>query len=123
MSIDWDDVVALAPALEDLEEAAQDLILEHVALLVGPKKWGRLQDMGQIYLAAHLGTLVLRSSAAGGSQAVGPVQSESVGDVSRTYAVLGASGGGLGASIGSTDWGREYRTLLTLLPSRFGQVL
>lgn len=122
--ITWDNVTVLAPALAALEEESQDLILDHVKRLLAPSKWGDLIDIGQAYLAAHLGTLVLRTSTTGSSsQSVGPVVSETVGSVSRTYAVLTA-GSGLGTtSLSTTDWGREFINLRMQLPSRFGQVL
>lgn len=124
--ISWDDVVQLAPALEDLEQATQDLLLDHVERLVPASKWGDVVDIGRMYLAAHLGTLVLRASSSGGSssQAVGPVVSETVGQVSRTFAVLSStSGGGFEGSLTSTTWGREYVELRRTLPARFGLVL
>lgn len=125
--ITWDDVLLIAPGLSSLEEDSQDAILLHVQRLVAPAKWGDLLDMGMTFLAAHFGTLVQRSTAtagAGSSQAVGPVVSETVGPVARTFAVLtSGSGAGGDASLTSTNWGREYVELRRMLPSRFGQVL
>lgn len=117
MAFDWDDVVALAPSLSAISAEAQALILAHVALQVGPVKWGALQDAGSIYLAAHLGTLAL-NAAGGSTQAVGPVVSQTVGPVSRAFAVLTTTAGG--GSFDSTSYGQEYARLRALLPTRFG---
>ena len=117
MALSWDDVVALAPGLSEVSAEAQALIIEHVELLVGPKKWGGLVDMGQRYLACHLGTLALQAATSGG-QAVGPVVSRTVGPVSHTFAVL--SSGTTAASLATTTYGSEYAALRRLLPSRFG---
>lgn len=116
MSITWADVVELAPDLSTTTVAAQNLILAHVALQVGPTQWGTYEAMGQLYLAAHLGTLQAR----GGSAAVGPVTSETVGPVSRSYGSTATAAAGL---LNSTPYGSEYARLRALLPTRFGMVL
>lgn len=126
--ITWDDVAALAPALADIEVESQDLIIAHVSRVLKAARWGDLIDVGQTYLAAHLGALVLRATGGAGgssSQAVGPVVSETVGQVSRTYAVLTQSsgtGGAGDASLASTDWGREFVALRDRLVTHCGLV-
>ncbi len=101
LGIDWDDVALLAPELASLDEDAQDLILGMVDAQLS-EDWEDLRDTAALYLAAHLGALTKRGGSAGA------VQSESVGQVSRTYAVSMAAGAGL---YGSTVYGQEYERL------------
>lgn len=112
MSVTWDDVVALAPALSDVSADGQTQILATVALQVGPNQWGTLQDAGQLALARHLGTLTLRGSGASS----GALVSETVGPLSRTFAAPVLTAG----AFGSTPWGAEYARLRALLPALFG---
>jgi hypothetical protein len=122
MAITWTDVEALAPALSTVSAEAQALILAQVARQVGPNKWGALVDDGQLYLAAHLGSAVLSAASSGdGGSVVGPVVSESVGPVSRTFAVLAAASSS--SSAFASTWGQEYVRLRKLLPTRFGLVI
>jgi len=123
--ITWADVVLIAPGLSSIDEDSQDAVLAYVQRLVAPAKWGDWVDMGMTFLAAHYGTLVQRSLATSGSssQAVGPVVSETVGPVARTFAVLTSSSGSGDASLTTTNWGREYVELRRSLPSRFDTVL
>lgn len=123
--ITWDDVIAIAPALDTLTSEQQAAILTHVELRVSPAKWGKLVALGQTYLAAHLGMLLQRAGEATGGQTVGPVVSETVGPVSRTFSVLStfaAATSGDGAYT-STDWGQQYLELRNSLPTRFGLVI
>jgi hypothetical protein len=111
MSITWSDVTALAPSLIAVSVAGQAQILATVALQVDSSNWGDLTDAGQLALARHLGSLALRPASG-----AGPVISETVGPVSRTFANLTA----IGASLDSTPWGSEYARLRALLPCNFG---
>lgn len=124
--ITWDDVTAIADGLLEGETASQDAILGYVARLVPEGTWGDFVDIGRVMLAAHFGTLVTRASGGGASssQSVGPVISETVGPVSRTFAVLtAASGTSFTASLDTTTWGREFVALRKSLPAVFGMVL
>lgn len=108
MAITWaSDVVAIAPELASVVTATQNKILAFVDLQFNTTLWGDKLDMGKTYLAAHLGTLSRRAGAGG------PVVSESVGQVSRSYAASIASGA---AMLESTSYGLEYKRLLRQLP-------
>ena len=120
MSVSWDDVAALSPSLAAVSAEAQALIIAMVDRQVGEAQWGDLFPDGQILLAAHLGALTL-NTAGGSSQAVGPVVSQTVGPVSRSFAVLTTSGAA--GSFDSTTWGQEYARLRRMLPVRVGTVL
>lgn len=114
--ITWADVVEVVPGMITVPVGAQNLILSHVASVVTAGQWGSRATLGQTYLALHLGTIASPSGGAG--QVVGPVVSETVGPVSRTFAVLAqASSDG---NLGTTSWGAEYKSLRALLPDRFG---
>jgi hypothetical protein len=125
MAVTWTDVVALAPSLVDVPVEAQTLILAQVARQVGPVKWGAWVDDGRLYLAAHLGAMYLSADEAGGGggSVVGPVQSETVGPVSRTFAILSSSAGSSSAAFDATAWGQEYKRLRSLLVSTVGLVI
>lgn len=111
MSVTWADVTALAASLSTVPIAGQTQILATVALQVSASQWGALQDAGQLALARHLGAVSQRPTSG-----AGPVLSETVGPISRTFANLSSSD----AELQSTPWGAEYARLRRLLPCRFG---
>lgn len=108
MAITWADVEAVAPELATVALATQTAILAQVNSELSTSVWGTKIEIGRAWLAAHLGTL------AGIEEGGGVVQSETVGAVSRTYAV--SSG-----DYSSTAYGNEFQRLLMQLPAaRFG---
>ncbi len=120
-SISWSDVTAHAPELSTVSAGAQTDILAHVnvALLVtefggedAPKT-----KMARIYLAAHLATM----AAQGAAGAAGPVQSESAGGLSRTYAVGAAALAG--GDYETTSYGQAFRALARTTPARIPMLL
>lgn len=72
-----------APA--DYPDARIQLMLDDAALQINRGAWGIKADLGTYYLAAH--NLVIQDPAAAVTPPNGSVQSESVGEVSRSYAV------------------------------------
>jgi hypothetical protein len=86
--ITWDDVAAFAPELTDADEIVRSGILAYVNATFNPDDWGGTAApalrLARIYLAAHLGTLTKR----GQSGKAGPISSESVGGISRSYATF-----------------------------------
>lgn len=111
MAIDWDSVTALAPTLTAVSVAGQAQILAAVALEVDASNWGDLTDQGQLALARHLGAVALQPASG-----AGPLTSEAVGPVSRSFGSVST----MGMELGSTPWGREYARLRALLPCNFG---
>ena len=105
MAVTWSRVSALAPALAAIPVLTQAEILAHVAVQLDEVALGDRYDTASLYLAAHLGTLVLRDATGPG----GPVASESVGEASRSYAVFSPMGSD--AVLDSTPWGKEFRRL------------
>jgi hypothetical protein len=91
-------VLAIAPELATVSQNAWDAVLADVALQVG-SNWGRKQEIGQRYLAAHRLTLIARADKGG------QVMAERTGDVSTSYAASG------GADYAETAYGREFERL------------
>lgn len=112
-SIVWADVLALAPELVNVDSTARMFILSYVnGPALDPGSFdgenGVTTRLARIYLAAHMGSSVGKG-AAGASG--GPVTSESMGGLSRSYSV-----GSVAQSIdatGSTDYGRRYEALVS----------
>lgn len=93
--VTWDDVIAVAPELSSVPEAAQDAILTQVDEQLSASVWGTRLASGQTYLAAHLGTV----------RGAPNYQSESVGDHTRQVE----------GDLNSTSYGREFRRLVRTL--------
>lgn len=110
MAVSWDDVIAIEPLATDVDADAQTLFLATAALLVDADEWGGLYDKGVLYMAAHLG-LLSAWSLAGAGGAAGPVTSETLGPMSRSYANLFQASATDGV-LGTTKWGKLYLMLL-----------
>lgn len=77
-------VLIVAPELSTVEDDAWTLVLADVASEISASVYGSKQEMAQRYLAAHYLTLI--SMSADAKQTSGPVSSETVGQVSKSYA-------------------------------------
>ncbi len=75
-------VLLIAPELSGIAAEVWMLILADVALEVPSSVFGSRQEQAQRYMAAHYLTLI----AASNKQTAGPISSESVGQVSLSYA-------------------------------------
>lgn len=123
-AITWSDVTSFAPELTTSVPAdAQTLILSYVnTSAIDPASFdgeaGVTTRLARIYLAAHLGSGVGQgaSGAAGG-----PVTSESMGGLSRSYSV--ASVATAMDATGSTAYGRMYEALVNNSLARLPLVL
>lgn len=111
-SITWADVILIAPDLSTLTVSQQNAILAQVELQMNTV-WGDKIDLGAVWLAAHIGTLIKRATAGSGGGASGPVTQETVGQVSRSYANVFSIALG---SFSLTPFGMEYERLLMQLP-------
>ncbi len=105
------DVEALATELTGNSRLA--LFLAQAQRQVNYTEWGSLADDGVKYLTAHLTTVAVRASASGGAIPRGPLTSETVGPLSRSYAAPAASSGADG-ELGSTTYGQRYLALRAL---------
>lgn len=107
MSITWAaDVVPLAATFATVPTATQTLILAVVNRQIDDTVWGVFADDGRRYLAAHLGALYLL-----GPTTAGPVTSETLGAMSRSYASLVAL---IDPTLASTRYGVEYYRLMRI---------
>lgn len=100
------DVRRIAPEFATVADVDVEAFLEDAALELHASAWGALYDRAQALVAAHLVALANPSLAA----SVGPVASESVGGVSRSYAVTAVAAG----RWGTTRFGLEYLRLMRL---------
>jgi hypothetical protein len=100
-------IVARVPALDAVTNPSEwDAAIADAQLQVAASAWGDMYELGVVYLAAHL-LLATHPDIEG----PGPVQSESVGSVSVSYAVSGS----VFHNLMRTSAGREYRRLLRTL--------
>ena len=119
-AITWSNVTDFAANLSTVDADAAAAILAYansvldVSLFGGED--GATLRLLRIYLAAHLGTAGLRAA----SGASGPVVSESVGGIARSYAVAAAA---TDTELQSTAWGQAYLTMLRGSPARIGWAL
>lgn len=114
MAITSSDVLLIAPELSTISGGQWTAILAQVTMQMDATAWGTWLDKGAVYLAAHLATMTKRVGTAGA------VQSESVGSVSRSYAVSSSVDG---AALRSTSYGMEYSRLLNLLAAARGPLV
>jgi hypothetical protein len=104
LNITWSDVTDIASELSTVATDTQNAILAQVALQLDEDEWAELYDVGCVYLAAHLATVIARRGSGGA------VTSESAGVVSRSYAAASNS-----SQLSSTSYGVEYERLIGLL--------
>lgn len=100
------DVRRIAPEFATVADEAVAAFLDDAALELSATAWGALYDRAQALVAAHLVALANPSMAG----SIGPVASESVGGVSRSYAVTAVAAGRWGTS----RFGLEFYRLMRL---------
>lgn len=115
LTIDQADVIGIASELASLDDAQWESVLADVELEVNVAAFGSQAnaDRAAKYLAAHLATTLFGTSGGGG--AAGAVQSVSVGQVSKTFAVPGQV---KESAYGGTKYGQEYLRLVRLYCAR-----
>lgn len=113
--ITWADVVEMDATLSVVSVGRQESILEEVLLYADADQLGERFDLACKYLAAHAGTLD-KIAAAGGGGTSGPLASETVGPITRSYgAVTYLTGANV--DLGSTVWGRRFLALIRIVPA------
>lgn len=112
MSITWDNVVAIAPELVSADIATQTVLLAFVNRTIDDDTWGTTADadFGRAYYAAHFATIARR-------RGTGPITSEAVGALSRSYGITGVPG-----ALGMTSYGATFEMLARQLPTVMGLV-
>lgn len=114
MAIDWTDVVEVGAELSTVPTATQNVILAMVDRQIDDAVWGDMADDGRRYLAAHMGAVYNSSPGA-----AGPLVSETLGPMSRSY---GASSSSDDDELATTKYGKMYLHMLRLLPTSLGLV-
>ncbi len=113
MAATADDIKLRWPALYQVAVPGEfDAALADAALQVSAASWGKFYDLGIIHLAAHRLMTAHPEIQGPGLSGPGLVSSETVGEVSRSYAVEPVS---RATGYKSTAPGREYMRLRDLL--------
>lgn len=112
-----EDFLLRYPEFESQDEAVVALMLSDADAQVNETVWARLYAQGVCALAAHLLSIRIGESAAGGSGTAnaGPVYSETVGPLNYKRAVLPMDATGGKALLASTSYGLRYLELLELV--------
>lgn len=100
-------VVLIAPELASVGDPTWTKVIADVLLQINEAAFGVRAAIAAENLCAHAMTFAAQASGA----VTGPVQSESVGDVSVSYAV---SVSAAMTDLGSTKYGQEYRRQMRL---------
>lgn len=108
MAVDSDDVIAYEPAAASIDEERIDLFIGYAETQVNRDVWGDLADQAVILLTLH--GLYTTGPSSGASSGQGPVTSEKVGDLQRSYASP-ASGAYSDSTLARTGYGQEYLRL------------
>ncbi len=117
--ITWADVVAYAAEMFDVPESVQDVLLEYVNGALNPKMFTvGAYKFARLCLAAHVGTDMLPGN---GGESTGPVLSETVGGISRTYADLSSSAAS--EWLAGTTYGASLTWLLRTSKARIPRVI
>ena len=106
------DVTNRAKEFASLTSAEIERASDDAELQINATAWGTKANLATIYLAAHF----LSAWNPDLAIAAGAVSSETVGEVSRTYAVGSAPAAG---DYGSSRWGVEYKRLMRTIPLWF----
>ena len=108
------DVLAVAPELAQGKRALSAQAWQEILLLVNSEydltqtgEDAATDRIAKIFLAAHMGTLMRR----GNQASAGPMTSESMGDVRRSYGLIAGEPGA--ASLSTTRYGQLYLEILT----------
>ena len=116
------DVLGLAPELSLSDLGWVDVLTYVNELDLTPLgETPQVTRMARIYLAAHLGTVGRLATTGGGTAVSGPVVSEAVGQVRRTYATSGGGSSGQAATstnLEATMYGQMYMRIIGMSAAR-----
>lgn len=113
MALNEDLFKALAPEFATYDATARDLVAAEAERLVNTSVWGAKAPMGVVYMTAHM----LKVAQLSAGNTAGPVTSEKVGDLQRSY---GGSTANQDHELGLTKYGQEFlRVRRTLQISPF----
>lgn len=112
MSVNAAQVKAFAEEFEKLGNAKIELFIGYAKLSVPTKVWGIQSEFAMILLTCHLLKLAQLSSFSGKSGKSGPVVSETVGSLSKTYGPWSFNTSSLKpSSLTQTVYGAEFLRL------------
>lgn len=106
---DTEHVKIIAPELASESDARIELFIDLAKLSVNESVWGDKYELGVAVMTAHLMTM-----ANSGGAGVGPVTSEKVGDLSRSYAAGDANDTLMSTAYGK--WFVQLRKELVITP-------
>lgn len=109
-AVTWANVQAFAPALPRLTEEAQQQILFYVNQWSSENALGSAPTlhMARVLLAAHFALSTSRAT----TGAAGPVTSEAMGGLRRSYGLIALSAAT--ANLGSTIYGQQVMLILSM---------
>jgi hypothetical protein len=118
MAVDKATVLLLDPSFGGVTDPLWALAFRFQQSVITEGHWGDVYEQAAVLYVAHWLTLAGYSGSASGAGSVagGLLQSESVGQVSRTYSVPAQSAAHGSQGLGSTKWGR----MLLALMEQFG---
>lgn len=108
------DIINYAGEFEDVPLPKIQLFIDYAYLSTGAaaEKWDFLLDFATLLLACHLLTGALAQGKSAQQGAIGPVTSEKVGDLARSYSEGQINGQGNALSgLGQTVYGQEFLRL------------
>lgn len=118
MAVDKATVQLLDPSFGGVSDGLWSLAFRWQEQVIGASEWGDLYEQAAVLYVAHWLTVAGWSGSATGSGSAGGgvLQSETVGQVSRAYAVPQQESAFGVAGLSSTKWGR----MLLALREQFG---
>ncbi len=114
MAINVSFVQTIAPEFAAVASQTIQFFIDQAVPFINFTLWDDKADLAHAYYTAHLMKMsgINGSGAAGGGALPGPITSESVGDLSRSYGSSGGSGGAAASSLSSTGYGNVFLSLM-----------
>lgn len=112
MPVSYSDIIAFASEFSTVPSQTISTYIVYASLSVNVSVWRYKADFATILLTCHLLKMKSVADAIAGSGSSGPVISEKVGDLSRTYgAFVSGAAGKDPTSLGQTTYGQEFLRL------------
>lgn len=104
------DITNVAPEFSGVEETTVDLFIEYARQFVAEGQWKSKAKQGIVWMACHMmKTVGLGSGGSSGTGTSGPMTSEKVGDLQRSYGQLSLQGGtALDQVLAQTKYGQMF---------------
>lgn len=121
LQVEPSDVTDVAKEFTGTSPETIEMFIALARRFVSESRWGDMSKQGIVQMAAHLlkkagyGAGTDGTGSAGGV-AVGPVVSESVGEISVTYAQAGVGASDADKLLGTTSYGQLFLMLRSTLP-------